>query len=579
MIVICVILLVATKSSRKLLSRGGKLSFKNVILSILFMGLFIVTTYSWYYVASDFLPQYINSYPFQLDDELKTFNRVSSPIAKSISNMEYKPFKIPAYSLLEKHRIVQAENQPCSSIEITDNDSVAASIPFNVNFKGETRMIRKQAIKMLREKQYSPIRKCFKDDQTEQIGDIVTSKWYKYNGASVWMDKYEVHFLVSRVVYSKAQLSHYPTISILYAQIFDRDWKELTDYKFPSTNMSFPSILPVQLDIPVGSDWFLGAEDPRAIVRDYFNVETQQMDQEPIVIYNTKVQEIEYRRAMHFYRPLRKPEESTRLIIKDMPPRYSEKNWAPFIDKDSENHINFIYNFVPLRVLKCAIETGACELVSGPKFQPKSQQIGSLRGGTNLVPIPANLLPEKIGKSRKYWFGIARSMNRKCGCFRTIYRPHAYLISRDIEEEDSYTLDYVSSLLDFNVDPRAWNKDKQDQKCGDRKSVYIPNSIDSWDFTLITDLADSEGGGEMEDILSMTFSEADITNSIIYLKGFLIHLLRFLDGNYRTIKKHYQETEYNLIVTEFLGKCSTSLSQQYCEFTCNRRCGKTELTS
>ena len=70
--------------------------------------------------------------------------------------------------------------------------------------------------------------------------------------------------------------------------------------------------------------------------------------------------------------------------------------------------------------------------MSGPDFNDKSHEnAGKLRGGTNLVEIPSQSLPKHL-RSRKYWFGIARSHITDCGCVGELYRPHLILISQEI---------------------------------------------------------------------------------------------------------------------------------------------------
>lgn len=124
-------------------------------------------------------------------------------------------------------------------------------------------------------------------------------------------------------------------------------------------------------------------------------------------------------------------------------------------------------------------------------------------------------------KHRTFWFGIGRSHINHCGCVKELYRPHAIIISKDRQGVDeNYSLNYVSNLFDFNINPEPWTKGKS--TCSDGKLVLIPNSLTYFN----------------RDYLGVTLSEADKTNKIVHTKGWLEYIQSILQGSVTLIDKN-----------------------------------------
>ncbi|KAK6456377.1 uncharacterized protein RJT20DRAFT_95907 [Scheffersomyces xylosifermentans] len=506
----------------------------------------------WYY----FIYSIIEVHSAYLAEEQPSFQLMNTPVNERITSLRFKDCRVPGYSFIEKGTD-NTDNFKCSNVRFFDDHTIKTTKPHVINQARDLKMIRDMAKKLYKSGEYPILEKCFLDKEDEKEKDILRDKWFKFCGSSTWMDQYKVHFLVNRIVYSHKAHRNMPTISFVNAQVFDENWTEILDYKFPHSNLTFPSILPLQIDPnPSGKDEIMGTEDPRVILRKYIDPYTNEAHQEPVIIFNSRRTEINWKRAMHFHRPLTTPEKTVRMTIEGMKPRSREKNWAPFFDEDSSS-INFVYSFNPLRVLKCDLATGVCRKISGPDFQ--KQDVGALRGGTNIIRVPSSFLPRGVAKLREYWFGIARSHDDDCGCLHIVYRPHIFLISRDIGSSN-YTLDYVSSLVDFNINAETWNPALKNAKCKDGKNVLIPNSIAYWDTAPAGDNSD-----EPSDIMGITISEADRTNKIIHVKGILKHIRTVLGGDLERIIEHYQETEHNGRENELLGGCATSLANDYCK--------------
>lgn len=489
-----------------------------------------------------------------------------SPLTLSILKSKFTEFQVPGYSFIEENiQFNSTENFECGAIQFNDHMSASEAAPV----PGDLKRVRDEAFE-LSQLDYPIAKNCFLDNEGESEEDIINSKWARFCGSSVWLAKHKVHFFVNRIVYAHERERSKPTISLIEVQIFDREWNELKDYKITLANgdeLSFPRIMKIDIDQnPKKKLSVMGAEDPRVVLRKFTN-DKGEPDEEPVIIFNMRRTEIRWFRAMHFYRPF-SSKDTIRLSIRDMKPRFREKNWAPFFDESDPESIYFIYNFNPLRVLKCGLLDGVCDKITGPSFvdnkASESKHVGALRGGTNLVPIPSHLLPLHL-QSRKFWFGIARSHNAECGCLKEIYRPHAFIVSKDLDSGE-FTFDYVSSLIDFNINAEAWNP--SNSVCKDGKNVLIPNSIAYWEQIVKSDSTVDY------DFMGVTFSEADRTNKIVHVKGFWHHILQALNNKAMTEStdplarmEDFFSGNYTELKNELLGKCATTLAGKYCQDT------------
>lgn len=466
------------------------------------------------------------------------------PAADSLS-----PFNVLGYSFLNNEvEPKDVDNFNCDQIQFSDFLKLTKPVPIGQGVEHA----REQAKKLHKSGEYPIIKWCFRDDENETDEDILRKKWMKFCGSSVWLSKYQVHFFVNRVVYSESSHRNHPTISLIYVEIFDKDWNEVKDFSLTTTHgkvLEFPRIMQVNISENPKKDGIMGPEDPRVVLHRFVN-EAGEYDEEPIIIFNMRSTEINWSRAMHMFRPF--SESTIRLSLEGRKPRSREKNWAPFFDEKDKDHIYFVYNFNPLRIVKCSMEDGVCQKVTGPDFvdaqAKETKHVGALRGGTDVVPIPRAMIPDHF-KNRDFWFGIARSHVTDCGCLSEIYRPHSFIISK---EGNHFSLDYVTSLFDFNVNPEPWDLKKQ--TCEDGKSVLIPNSIAYW-----TPLGET-------DVMGVTFSEADRTNNLIHVQGFGQHIKNLL--NAEQSKAHFEDTNIDM-ENAILGICSTSKAQQYCKYSAN----------
>lgn len=446
-------------------------------------------------------------------------------------------------------------------------------------------------------------------------------RWLRFGGSSIWLEEFNVHYMVSRILYSPSGIPNKAFASFLYVQLFDKDGHELTDVslnipyntdqmsnndKANSINkdssdikhklQNFPSILPIKFDSKltlINGKYYWGPEDPRIIAKKSPSGHT-----EPLIVFNMKSLK-HRRRLMHSYLPF--SNSLNILDVKDRKLKSLEKNWIPFISQsantNNNNIINFVYSMDPLEILKCDINTGVCEFLESLK--DKNNFVGPLRGGTQLISLPFNeLIPENIRskyqlpKNRQIYLGWARTHLNNCGCGESMYRPNLIILVEDFNPETKkyyYKISEVSEYVDFKVKVPLWPVPKVDKdgnlipttvkKC-DGRSVLIPNSIAFWkifslqrngviykseDFASISTLLNEEINSLVfNDYMGVTLSAADSNVSIVYLKGILNYILSissiFDPANVVSSDDELQQSghDWNL-------KCSLLASREYCE--------------
>lgn len=349
-------------------------------------------------------------------------------------------------------------------------------------------------------------------------------RWFRFGGSSVWLPQYELHYMVSRILYTPSGIPNKSFVSFLYIQLFDKNWVEmdettltvpyekkimrsvtnadgsvteaLLETKLGSREVTYPSFLPisfdVQMEVPSGKYYF-GPEDPRILLR-----KNSLGFEEPLIVFNMKNKNL-VKRVMHLYLPF-----SNHLQVlkkRSEPYAYVEKNWTPFISKINADKINFIYSIDPLEILTCDVETATCDFLQ-KALKEDFNYVGPLRGGTQLVDLPFdNLMPDhildkyRLPKNRNIYIGWARAHLNKCGCGESMYRPNMIILIEDYNPEEDrfyYKLSDVSEYVDFNAHVPPWTIPKLDdngnllelaqpKECEGR-NVLIPNSIAYWEI-------------------------------------------------------------------------------------------------
>lgn len=447
------------------------------------------------------------------------------------------------------------------------------------------------------------------DDDAERDmseNEIVRRNWFQFGSSAVWLESEQCYVAYSRVIYSKNGVRDMPHMSLVRAQAFDKNWKEIKGKRIPYLDVPRPENMeeslkqidselgvedcskytsgsaahsscvvnnaknrlvaskrkerilskyyltyPTVLNVPfvASGDW-KGPEDPHAILRKADGYE------EPVVVFNIWDDELS-RRIMVTMMPQRKIDPLLKMQILGREQKGVEKNWTPFFHKNlgettlSRGFIHFIYSFSPLEILKCSLNDGFCEMVFEADTLRISEEnrFGGFRGGTQFVPLP-EILPQV--RDQQLWVGFPKQHISDCGCADNFYRP---MFSILVEHDGVYSQELLVPALAFNIDVLSW--DLKDIYC-DEKNIISPNSIAHWDV-----VRQDPHTKKYEDYLSITLSEADINTRVVTVRG----LLNYILGMYK--EKELQEKfeisdQANAIIGQTL-KCLKDSAFDYCK--------------
>lgn len=444
------------------------------------------------------------------------------------------------------------------------------------------------------EPQFQELGKFFEGDQIGRLLKKGQSRqhFYKFAGTSVWLEKHGVHLMISRVIFSQTGEKTDPQVSLLYAQIYDENWKELVDVELvlPITNADnervyekskFPRFMPIPFYHNADKTkkrWY-GPEDTRLLL-----VKNQYGENEPVIIFNSYHRKIlkvtngkdgdtKVRTTFRFYRSMfigwlfqyqygklntdgfpdlnhngisyTKIKE---LRIEGQDRQRVEKNWTPFVDPSERNvnyggrddYIYLIYQWNNLKILKCELadfiddSQSTCKLAH-IDLKDNEEEVGPVRGGTELIPIQTNT-------ERNLWIGFLRAHIKKCGCGGSVYRPN-FLVLERIDEV--FKLTYLSGSINFNI-PVYGFKDFETVCAGREANALIPNGISMFD--------------EANDYMTLALSVADQYNTIIHIQG-VRSLVELLEHTWEGKRNSKQLSKQIDCVVEH----ATEVCKQYAE--------------
>ncbi|KAK5088430.1 Beta-mannosyltransferase 1 [Lithohypha guttulata] len=340
--------------------------------------------------------------------------------------------------------------------------------------------------------------------------EIVEKTWGAMAGSSVWLEKYQVYFSVTRVFFYTQGVKHWPKISFLYAQIYDPSWTKLDNFtiSWQGESIVFPRVLDVEAEYEIGGG-FYGPEDPRVII------EQGVQDAEPIVVFNM-LQLRDKVRSMYVHRPF--SNFTTNLKFSGKANTGTQKNWSPFfmprnytdsIDNQRwpSKHINFIFDWHPLKITRCHLLNGNCDFVysqdqSGIKYSDHvamnkyNDTQSAMRGGSNFEPL--GISP---GPGLTSFVGFPRT-HTDAGCGKeAIYRPVVAIMTTN---GTHFYLDYMSSGLDFG---HSVLTEAQYNDVCDKGRILLTNSIAKLDPR------------PQHDTLTLSMTVADSTVQVANLRG------------------------------------------------------------
>ncbi|KAK6373629.1 Beta-mannosyltransferase 1 [Exophiala oligosperma] len=362
-------------------------------------------------------------------------------------------------------------------------------------------------------------------DPNLSVEDVIDRTWTRMSGSSVWLPDQNVYLSVTRVIFCPSQTWSVPKMSFLRGQLFNEDWEHLENYNITwgGKQLNFPMVFDIPAQWEEGGELY-GPEDPRVILED--GVEGA----EPVVTFNMIAKQSNWKRAIYVFRPF--SNHTTILTIRDRERADTEKNWAPFFIPEEEvfppslasklhlplsttvrkpsEYIHFIYSFKPLHILKCHLRCGDCELVFTQTLPETfsnrhKEHGGSLRGGTNFVPVP---IPESMGLDRKLRvYAAFPRTNIEGHCGGSFYRPEFVIL---VNIRAHFHLAFASESLDFGTS--LVELGPQDDRCN-KGRILIPMSIAQWDTS------------HRQDIMTVTFSIDDSTVQVARVQGLLKYIL------------------------------------------------------
>ncbi|KAL3240120.1 uncharacterized protein RNJ42_05163 [Nakaseomyces bracarensis] len=402
--------------------------------------------------------------------------------------------------------------------------------------------------------------------------ESVNKQWFRFGSSTQWLPEYQCYLVFSRVLVTRNSIKDNPTVSIITAQAFDRNWKEIIGKRIPYLDVPIPDnlnellddiekqfpfdehcigahnetmlkqclrdieqtkmlienkkteilsryyrIYPTVIDAPfqvTSQSNYQGPEDPKLSIR-----RNKDGRYEPIVLFN--MDNKLYGRVMHVVMPHRKYVPVFPIYAIDRKLEGQQKNWSPLYHDDdgatdnSRGYVHLVQSTSPLTIMKCSLDTGVCNFVFDSEniLGNKKFATSLIRGGTGFVRFPP-VVPEL--NDRKIWVGLSKSHLYECGISKSYYRASLTVME---EIDGKYYISLYTDALDFNRTVRSWFQDRPGVATG--VNVRSPNSIISWDV-----VSQDNDTKEYEDYMQISLSEADEMSYVLVLKGVMNYLIK-----------------------------------------------------
>ncbi|KAI5963139.1 uncharacterized protein KGF55_002931 [Candida pseudojiufengensis] len=518
------------------------------------------------------------------NNEIIQFSGNYSPLSEFITNQTYSNHQLTIFESIGESFSEEVPHQKfyekCNKLQIEKNITIT---PYQ-NLKQDFQYIVKTLLKQIEnEDAFKEISSFFQGKIPEYLKEDTLNEehFYKFAGTSVWLEKYGVHLMVSRFLFTQTSRKADPQISLLYSQLYNENWEEIfnIDLILPVVdengerkyeNLNFPRFMPIPFyhnSKKTAKRWY-GPEDTRLLLS-----KNEYGDEEPIVIFNAFHRQVipissesssskndkKLPTKFGFYRSMfmgylfryqrgkknvdggEKKYSKTiynkvvELKIKDKKREKTEKNWTPFINPSDRNinnlnggdeFIYIVYQWDHLKILKCELSNPGVVSNCEYHFQEDNtkSKIGPVRGGTELIPIKTK--NSSKNKLKQIWIGFLRAHLNKCGCGKAMYRPNFIIL---IEKNGQFKLSHLSSSISFNIQVDGW-KYAHIQCAKKDPNVLIPNGISMYEPN--------------SDYLSLTLSTADKDDKLIHVKGLKKIIEKSLnlkwDGNLHTTQPSKQ---------------------------------------
>ncbi|KAL3233709.1 hypothetical protein RNJ44_03749 [Nakaseomyces bracarensis] len=419
------------------------------------------------------------------------------------------------------------------------------------------------------------------DDIAESSGktieESVRDQWLRFGSSAQWFEDYQCYLVFSRIIVSRAGSKGIPTVSLIGAQAYDRNWNEILGKRIPYLDIQIPENFEEQLQGIENKykldEYCIGTEDETALIEcekevevirrsmedeknslisKYYMVYPQIVNipfpvskknaidgpedpkisirenkdgrKEPLVFFNMNSDV--YGRVMHCFMPQRSLRSVTHLTDVVGKVDRIQKNWSPFFhDEDgaselSRGSVHLIHNTSPAKVVRCSLDDGFCTAVfdSRETLGKTKYESTLIRGGAAFVKLPA-VIPALEG--RKLWVGLSKPHLYSCGISDAYYRTALNVLE---EIDGKYYFSLFTEPIDFNRTVRGWRKEREDAASG--VNIRSPNSIISWDV-----VGQDKDTKEYEDYMQISLSEADELSYVFVLKGVMNYLIKSFKEN------------------------------------------------
>lgn len=211
----------------------------------------------------------------------------------------HQDFSLYSSSALEQNQCDAKFNVTVDSLKVSKRTPIPADFRYILD-----RVVRDHDI--YKDPYYKDIAPLMMKHVREELKhDFINPFWFRLSGSSVWLKDHNVHFVISRFIFTNKRTKNDPRLSLTLGQIFDEDWNELRDVRlvFPTNAIDdetapifksgsqsfslylFPRILPIPFYHDYGKEdgKLFGPEDPRLML-----VKNPDGYDEPLIVFNAQ---------------------------------------------------------------------------------------------------------------------------------------------------------------------------------------------------------------------------------------------------------------------------------------------------
>ncbi|KAJ9570801.1 Hypothetical protein J6898_00331 [Nakaseomyces glabratus] len=534
-------------------------------------------------------------------------------MVRNYRNMEYTPFKFVNYLGNRNIPAGLKEADACNYISHESKLAYANVTKFiRPNFKVLSESVKKT------DPRWHDFLKGIAGDKS--IDDTLDKKWFMFGSSAEWLEEEQCYVVYSRLIISKEENREHPSISLVAAQAFDKDWKEIYGKRIKYIDVETPENLDEQFKaiemkynltescmpgksaktLPKNKDpqfdeqehclkqlearFKMAKEEKEELIAKYYRVYPTVLDipfkatgnldymgpedpkilirrnhdgqQEPIVVYNMQDNNYE-QRLMFVVLPHRKINPIVPLVDKEYKIGGTQKNWTPFIHEgDATSDGSRGFMHVVQHMSPTSILK--CSLDNGKcKYIFDAAKIPSLKD-VGVKELRGGSAFVKIPH------GIPELDGRNL--WIAMIKSHQghcgisfkfYRPHLAIMEEKDGKFSMLSYSSALHFDRDVLSWDGNSTYAG-YINIMSPNSIVSWNI-----ISHNHENDTYEDYMELSFSESDYMSYVVTVRGVLDYILQVLrDGSDRKFLDWTSKDLATMVGTP--PKCVRSNLKQHC---------------